>query len=161
MQPGRRRHAVTLQSPVETQNEIGEPIVTWQDFATGVRAAIESVNGREFFAADQVQSDVTSKINIRARSGVNSQMRVVHTFTTTANVSPPETQTDVYDIEAVLPDRTGRREIVLMCRLRAAEGFRTDGVGGGTIEAEEMFEILLESGDVLTTETGDPLALEQ
>lgn len=126
MQAGRLRHRITLQVPVAEQDSFGEPITIWQDWAESVPAAIEPLNGREFYAAQQEQSDVTTRIRIRWRPGVTELMRAVHTVVTDPNTSPPTTKTDVYDIEAPLPDqRSGRRELVLMCRLRGAEGFQS------------------------------------
>lgn len=125
MQAGRLRHRVNIEQPVETQNEIGEPITTWQVFAENVPAAIEPLSGREFYAAQQEQSDVTTRIRIRWRRGVTELMRLVHV--TDATTSPEEV--DVYDIEAALPDqRTGRRELQLMCKKHSVPGFQTDGI---------------------------------
>lgn len=126
MQPGRLRHRIDLQTPVDQQDSFGEPITTWQDFVANVPAAIEPLAGREFYAAQQEQSDVTTRIRIRWRQGVTELMRAVHTFVIDPDTSPPTFQSDVYDIEAVLPDqRSGRRELVLMCRKRGAEGFQS------------------------------------
>lgn len=130
MQAGRLRRRVTIQQPVDTQNEIGEPITVWRTFAENVPAAIEPLSGREYFAAQQEQGDVSTRIRIRWRPGVTEVMRVTHTVKT--NTSPEETQVDVYDIEAVLPDqRTGRRELHLMCKKRSADGFQSDGLQDG------------------------------
>lgn len=128
MQAGRLRHRIKIQEPIESQNDIGETITTWQDFAENVPAAVEPLTGREYYAAQQEQSDVSTRIRIRWRKGVSELMRVVHTHIVDRDTSPPETQTDIYDIEAALPDqRTGRRELMLMCKKRGAEGFQ-----GGT-----------------------------
>ena len=119
MQAGKLRRRVTIQYPSDTRNDIGEPITQWLTFAESVPAAIEPLNGREFFAAQQEQSTVTTRIRIRWRPGVTDLMRIVHS-------------TEIYDIEAVLPDQhSGRRELNLMCKMRGADGFQSEGLQSG------------------------------
>jgi SPP1 family predicted phage head-tail adaptor len=122
MRAGLLRHRITLQRPVGTNDEWGEPSPLWEDVVS-VAAAIEPISGREFFSAQQVQADVTTRITIRWRNGIEPAMRIVHVTAQQAAMSPPEST--VYDIEAILPDPTGRRQIVFMCRNRNSEGFRS------------------------------------
>lgn len=76
---GELRHRITIQSPSNIQNEYGEIEVnsdeTWIDFAT-VRASITPISGKEFFAAETVNSEITHKIKIRYIKGIASNMRV-------------------------------------------------------------------------------------
>lgn len=51
-------------------NDFGEPISTWQKFAE-VWAAIEPLTGREYWAQQQVQSEITVRIRIRYRKWCN------------------------------------------------------------------------------------------
>lgn len=118
IQAGKLRHKVTIQTPTETQDEYGQPVQTWATFAE-VFASVEPIRGREFFAAQQIQSDVTTRIRIRYLSGVTTKMRVVHT----TDHSSPAT-VEEYDIEAVIHVEEKRREMHLMCRKRDADGFR-------------------------------------
>ena len=112
MRSGSLRHSVMIEQQTKAQDSTGSIVVSWEDFAA-VRAAIEPIAGREFFSASQVQSSVTTRIRIRYLSGVTPKMRVVH-------------GSDVYDIEAVLPDsRSGLHEMDLMCVRRGAQGFRS------------------------------------
>jgi SPP1 family predicted phage head-tail adaptor len=104
------RHVVTIESPTKTQDSTGSIVQSWETYDT-VRAAIEPISGREFFSASQVQSSVTTRIRIRYLEGVTPKMRVAH-------------DSDYYDIQAVLPDTTGTRELHLMCVKRGAQGFR-------------------------------------
>lgn len=122
MRAGQLRHRITLQRPVATQDEWGDPSPSWEDVAT-VAASIESISGREFFSAQQVQADVTTRITIRWRNGIEPAMRITHATAAQQAMSPPEFT--IYDIEAILPDPTGRRSIVFMCRNRNSEGFRS------------------------------------
>ena len=99
----RMRHRIDIQQPVETVNETnGALTTTWQSILTELEAAaIVPLSGREFMAAQSVQSGVNTRITIREMS-VNPNMRIVHNNT-------------IYNIRAVLPDPTLTRYINLMC----------------------------------------------
>lgn len=100
MRAGSLRHRVTLQRFRCGRDAYGGPVEDWSDVAT-VWASLEAVNGREFFAGQQAQSEVTRRIRIRYRPDVTADMRVIH-------------QGTVFNIVAPLPDNRGR-ELVLMC----------------------------------------------
>lgn len=120
MRSGQYRHQVTLLRRVDTQGPSGQVEHTYEPIAT-VMARIVPVSGREYFAAQQVQSEVTDKIHIRWRVDVDATCRVKHEIN--HEVSPA--WFDMYDIKAALPDeKTGRRELVLMCTRNPAEGWR-------------------------------------
>ena len=101
MRAGMLRHSVTLQRFQQGQDAYGGPVETWEDVAT-VWASLEAMSGREFFASQQAQSEVTQRIRIRYRADVTADMRVIHNG-------------KVFNIVAPLPDNRGR-ELVLMCR---------------------------------------------
>lgn len=101
MRSGMLRHRVTLQQFRQGQDAYGGPVETWEDVAI-VWASLEAMSGREFFASQQAQSEVTQRIRIRYRAGVTADMRVTHNG-------------KVFNIVAPLPDNRGR-ELVLMCR---------------------------------------------
>ncbi|WP_096224897.1 phage head closure protein [Geobacillus sp. FJAT-46040] len=75
MDPGLLRHRITIQQKTRVQNEYGEEIADWVDVAS-VWASVNPISGREFFAAEAVNSEVTHKINMRYRSGITPDMRV-------------------------------------------------------------------------------------
>lgn len=118
MQAGRLRHRVTLQRRVESRDATGAVVWTWADWADRW-AAIEPIHGREYFAAAQVQSAVTTRVRLRYTRGVTPKMRVK--FVDAAE-SPRVTR--YFDIEAVLRPAERPIETVLMCVEREAEGFR-------------------------------------
>lgn len=66
---------VTIKQLTTTTDEYGQPIDTWTDVAT-VWAAIEPLRGREYFAAMAEQADVTTRIRIRYREGIDRTMIV-------------------------------------------------------------------------------------
>ena len=79
---GNLRHRITLQKPVITRDSIGQELEEWQDVAT-VWASIEPLSGKEYFNAQQTNSEVTTKITLRYLLGVTSQMRIIfqkHTY---------------------------------------------------------------------------------
>lgn len=109
MRAGRLRHLVTVQqlaagSP--QQKPTGEPDVAWAAYLSDIPAEISPVIGREFFAADQVQSKVDTKIRVRyevgVTDGITASMRVLHGAV-------------VYEIEAVMNVENRNRELLLMC----------------------------------------------
>ena len=103
MRAGMLRHRVTIQRQEIVFGKFGAPLhdKVWENVAT-VWASLEAVSGREFFASQQVQSEVTHKVTIRFRPGVAADMRIVHGGR-------------VFGIVAPLPDNRGTR-LVLMCR---------------------------------------------
>jgi SPP1 family predicted phage head-tail adaptor len=99
---------VTVQYLEAGQDQAGQPVDTWAEFAT-VWASIEDLTGREFQAAQATQNGTSTRIRIRYREGIEAQMRVVQ-------------GAHVYDIQAVL-DRDGRKtELQLMCRRGVSNG---------------------------------------
>jgi SPP1 family predicted phage head-tail adaptor len=102
MQGGKLRDYVTIQTYTDAFNSYGETIKNWTTYQE-MYASIMSVSGREYLQSDKVQGDAMYKIRIRYLDGVSDKMRVLH-------------DTTVYEIEAVLPDRTSDRYQILMCR---------------------------------------------
>jgi len=75
---GRFNKRITIQEAVAGSpavNEFGEKNLVWEDVAT-VWGAVEPLNGREFWAQQQVQSEITVRIKVRYRSDVTAGMRV-------------------------------------------------------------------------------------
>jgi SPP1 family predicted phage head-tail adaptor len=87
-------------------NDFGEPVVVWEELAE-VWAAMEPLTGREFWAQQQVQSEITVRIRIRYRSDVLAGMRVVY-------------NTAVYMIKNIIDPLEKHEELHLMC----SEGVR-------------------------------------
>lgn len=110
MQAGKLRHRVIIQEPVETKGSMGGVVTTWQTRWRAVPASIENLRGNKFFAAQQINPNVTVEITIRWREGVTQQMRVLHE-------NPPRSGWyDAYGIEGLSPDLTLRREIKMSCK---------------------------------------------
>lgn len=75
MQIGKLRHRITLQKQVNTVNDYGAAVTTWKNVAT-VWADVRPLSGREYFSAQQVQSEVTTQIWLRYLDGIMPTMRV-------------------------------------------------------------------------------------
>lgn len=121
MEPGRLRHIVDIEAPIETVNSTGEiewPFAVW---AASVRASIEDLSSRERELARQVAGEVTTRIRIRYRPGVTEKMRIRHVR---ENTGSPNVF-DFYEILGITRDlETSRRELQLLCLLRSEEGYR-------------------------------------
>lgn len=79
--PGKFRHRITFQQYDGTLDENGDirddEDGNWDDFKT-VWASVEPLSGKEFYAAEQSQSEVTHKIRCRYFSGISPAMRILH-----------------------------------------------------------------------------------
>ena len=111
----RLRHRIDIQACTFTQDEnTGAKVPVWESIfveildgipvGTGelLPAEIVPLSGREFLAADALQAGVDTRITVPYHPGIVALQRVLH-------------EGDVYDIRAVLPDKTLRRHITLMC----------------------------------------------
>lgn len=74
---GKLRHRVELQTPVTFVNTEGERESTWAHVAF-IQAAIEPMSAKEFKAAQQMQSEITTRITIRRREDIDATMRILH-----------------------------------------------------------------------------------
>src|SRR5690606_4352803 len=82
---------------VDDYNQIiGEPILV----AT-LWAAVEPLQGKEYFAAGAEQSEVTTRIRIRYREGLNRTMWAVYDGTE-------------YEIKYIIHPKSARKELQLM-----------------------------------------------
>jgi SPP1 family predicted phage head-tail adaptor len=99
---GKLRHPITIEQVAETQDPDGSVIETWSTYANA-QAAFEPISGREYFAAQTTQADVTHRISLRYVSGVVPKMRVKY-------------GTRTFDILSVINTNERNRELQLMCR---------------------------------------------
>lgn len=111
---------VWLQRPTDSSSIGGAPVTTFTDWVP-VWAAIEPMQPREFVAGNAVNSDITTRIRIRKREGLNSVMRVRRLH----GPGSPQIE-DLYDVQGPPVEvMTNNTEIWLMCKLRNTQGFRT------------------------------------
>ena len=100
MTPGQLRHRVTLQSPVATQDDTGQPSTSWLDTST-VWADVRHQSGLSVIKAGADVSIMRVSVRIRYKAGLNAGIRVVHGSKT-------------YAVNAVLPDER-RTSLDLVC----------------------------------------------
>lgn len=115
MRAGALRHRVELQQPTETRDSHGGVRQTWATVQT-VYASVEPIGGKEYFAAQQVQSDTTHRVRLRWNPD----------FTPTTKWRVRYDGRD-FDIEAVIEMFERQREWHLMCKERHQDGFRVSG----------------------------------
>lgn len=115
MRAGTLRDLVAIERPateVPNASDIGEPDPDWVTYATAY-AQIQPLLGREFLAAEQVQSKVDTKIRLRympgVTDGVSAAMRVVFGST-------------IYNIEAAINVDNRNEEWLLMCSTGVNQG---------------------------------------
>ena len=97
MNLGKMRYRITIQEPGINQDDYGNIIVAtvWAD--------IVPVSGREYFGANQQNSETQYKIYIRYLDGITQKMRILHN-----NVE--------YQILAVLADKRAGYTTI-MCKV--------------------------------------------
>jgi len=111
IQAGKLNKRVTIQefsagSPAQDEN--GEPLGSWGTFKV-VWAAIEPIQGNEFWAQQQVQSEVSHRVRIRYLSGVLAKMRVLY-------------GSRILVIQAVIDPKEKHKEMQLMCSEGVKDG---------------------------------------
>jgi SPP1 family predicted phage head-tail adaptor len=74
-EPREFKEQIIIQSKTTTQGSDGAQVEVWSNFAT-VRAKVRIQNGREFWAAQKNNAELSGLINIRYISGVTELMRV-------------------------------------------------------------------------------------
>lgn len=76
MDIGRLRHRITFQELSKSEkNYYGELICEWLDIIT-VWAEIKPVSGNQFFAAKQINSEISHNVYIRYRTDLKPSMRI-------------------------------------------------------------------------------------
>ena len=78
--PGELRHKISIQQYSKLTNDYGEVEINndgiWTEVMT-IKAGIYPISGREFFAAETVNSEITHKVKIRYTEGLKPNMRIV------------------------------------------------------------------------------------
>lgn len=118
MKAGKLRHRVRIDDLVTELDSDGDRVEVWAPAfgAVSVLAAeIIPNSGREYIAAETIQSKVSHRIKIRHRDGLKPNQRAVELRADGTG--------DVFNIEAVLPDpESGTRWVTLMCSAGVTEG---------------------------------------
>ena len=109
LRAGRLRHYIAIEQCSTTRDGDGDPVPSWQVFATDVPAEIAPLSGRELIAAGATQSDVSVRIMIRYLAGLDASMRVRRLD-----------DDRLYNISAIIEDpESGREWMTLLVRTGA------------------------------------------
>lgn len=104
MNAGRLRNRITIRNLIETQSTVtGALVRSWSTVLDGAWASVEPLQGREYFASQQMQSRVTTKVIMRYSTVAITPKMTVHNGT------------HVYEIESVINPEMRNRELQLMC----------------------------------------------
>ncbi|MHB8124649.1 MAG: phage head closure protein [Desulfitobacteriaceae bacterium] len=76
MNPGILKHVIDIQKELTSRDSYGASTKEWVTFLRSARASVEPLTGREFFAAQQVNSEITHLVKMRYRSGIIPEMRL-------------------------------------------------------------------------------------
>lgn len=90
MRNGKLRHRITIQEIVIDRDSNGGVITSWVDWGKAW-ASIEPLSVRDFIAANAEQSEVTARITMRYREGMQPTMRIIHNG-------------KIYHMAGILPD---------------------------------------------------------
>ena len=93
---------ITIQQIGTAKDSFGQMVETWVDVQT-VYASIEPLTGKEFFAAKQIHSELTTTIKIRYLAGVDTSKRVKY-------------GDRIFDILAIIDPNERHVELYLMCK---------------------------------------------
>jgi len=104
MRAGKLRFLVSLQSATAVEDDYGEDVTTFTEYAS-VYADIIPLSGKEFFAAQQVNSEITIKVIIRYRDDVKASHRVVYNNQVFEIAAPP------------INVRMRNRDLQLLCKV--------------------------------------------
>ena len=102
MNPGKLRHRLQIEKKVVARDSYGAETITWTDVDT-VWGSVEPISGREYFLAQQVQSEVTHRVTIRYYAGMNPGWRI-------------KFGTRIFDVLSVINTEERNREMILMTR---------------------------------------------
>ncbi|TGE31326.1 phage head closure protein [Desulfosporosinus sp. Sb-LF] len=102
MQAGQLRHKLDIETELNIRDTYGQTTHEWVVFLHGLWAAIEPLTGREYYAAQQVNAEISHRIKIRYKGGIKPKMRVKY-------------GDRYFNILAVLDITERHREIHLMC----------------------------------------------
>jgi len=98
---GNLRHLITIQRRADVQDpNTGAMTPGWED-VTETWASIEPLSVRDFISAGSNQSEISARIVIRYRSGIDSSMRILE-------------GNRIFDIKGVLTDPNSGREYLTL-----------------------------------------------
>jgi SPP1 family predicted phage head-tail adaptor len=108
MKIGKLRHKIIIQEYSASRDSFGAEVQNWTDKAS-VFASVTPVSGKEYFAAQQWNAEVTTKITMRYLSDISPKMRVLF-------------DNRIFEILSVLNFEERNIELNLMCKEVVPDG---------------------------------------
>ena len=103
---GQYRHRIDIQDWAEIRDpDTGGFTEAWVTVFEGVPARIAPASGKEFLAAQAIQSEIVARIVIRARPGLKAKQRILHKGQNGEVLA-------TYNVHAWLPDQESGRDYV-------------------------------------------------
>ena len=99
---GSMRQRCTVQQVTETQDDSGQPVVTWSDYVVDEPCQFIPTGGTESMRGRQLEAGTKAIFRVRYRSGYQPEMRIVYGSTN-------------YGITYVNPVDGLRRYVELVC----------------------------------------------
>lgn len=93
---------IVIERPWSIQDDFGQMVITWAPIHAAW-AAVEPLQGREYWAAAAAQAERTVRVRIRYLPGIDSTLRVKY-------------GERVFGITAVIDPQEAHRELQLMCK---------------------------------------------
>ena len=101
---GDMQERITIQSSTDQRQANGEVVQVWANVVTNVSAEIKPIRGQQLVILRAALSELSLKVRIKYRIGVNTQMRILW-------------RGDPYYISEVIPGGfRNKTELTLMCR---------------------------------------------
>ena len=94
-------HKIEIQVKTAHRDMMGQEVVTWDAFAYAW-ASIDPLGGREYFAAQQIQSSISHKIMIRYQANIKPYHRI-------------KWGEKIFDINAILNEGERNVSLILFC----------------------------------------------
>jgi SPP1 family predicted phage head-tail adaptor len=101
MNPGELNKRITIQRKKTTLNSYGENIQDWENLIT-IWASINPIVGKEYFAAETINSEVTHKIKVRYLNIIKPNMRI-------------EFNSRIFTIQSIINYKENNTELQIMC----------------------------------------------
>lgn len=98
-----RNKKISIKKPVTTQDSYGQLTDGYDNIALNIWASVSPLIGKEYFAAEQVKSEVSIKIGIEHMHGID---RTMHVFYGNRK----------FEIISIIDPHEQHRELVLMCK---------------------------------------------
>jgi SPP1 family predicted phage head-tail adaptor len=74
---GAMRHRCTVQTPIETQDASGQPVVSWSNYVVSEPCEFTPTSGIENMRGRQLEAGTRAIFTVRYRSGYEPQMSVL------------------------------------------------------------------------------------